>query len=172
MIGAFVINVDLGPLGLAFVNTPIACFVLVSNAPSTPPPFSFDAEGWFVGPSVIKATTADLPTQKEIFGPVLSVITYDDVDEALAVAAVRACGLPGWSRWQCVGGGECAVRRPDTRRLSVYSAVLRESALECPRYDAPPLSHLYVLLLGARDDDPHTPTPYSFSRFPSRAGAL
>lgn len=93
----FVINV-----GLAFVNTPLlpALFPYPTLSLNAPPVPHFDAEGWFVGPSVIKATTADLPTQKEIFGPVLSVITYDDVDEALAVAAVRACGLPGWTRWQ------------------------------------------------------------------------
>jgi len=57
--------------------------------------------GWFVQPTIFadvdnSATIA----REEIFGPVLSVIAYDDVDDAVAIANDSEFGLGGsvWSR--------------------------------------------------------------------------
>jgi aldehyde dehydrogenase (NAD+) len=57
--------------------------------------------GWFVQPTIFadvdnRATIA----REEIFGPVLSVIAYDDVDDAVAIANDSEFGLGGsvWSR--------------------------------------------------------------------------
>ena len=43
-------------------------------------------DGFFVGPTVIDKVTTDMDVyQQEIFGPVLSVVRVDDVDEAIAL---------------------------------------------------------------------------------------
>ena len=52
--------------------------------------------GWFVEPTIFSGVEADMRiAQEEIFGPVLAVITYDDEDEAIAVANNSSYGLNG-----------------------------------------------------------------------------
>ncbi|XJS09905.1 aldehyde dehydrogenase family protein [Aerococcaceae bacterium WGS1372] len=52
--------------------------------------------GYFVEPTVFIEVTNDMSiAQEEIFGPVLSVITYEDVDEAIMLANDSTYGLSG-----------------------------------------------------------------------------
>jgi acyl-CoA reductase-like NAD-dependent aldehyde dehydrogenase len=56
--------------------------------------------GWFVRPTVFSAVTPDMTiAQEEIFGPVLSIMGYDDEDDAVAIANSTMYGLSGgvWS---------------------------------------------------------------------------
>jgi aldehyde dehydrogenase (NAD+) len=52
--------------------------------------------GWFVEPTVFDGVQPDMRiAQEEIFGPVISVITYDDEDEAVRIANNSMYGLSG-----------------------------------------------------------------------------
>jgi aldehyde dehydrogenase (NAD+) len=52
--------------------------------------------GWFVEPTLFTAVEPDMRiAQEEIFGPVLSVITYEDEDQAIAIANNSSYGLSG-----------------------------------------------------------------------------
>ena len=51
-------------------------------------------KGWYVRPTVFTNVTNDMRiAREEIFGPVLCVITYDTVDEAVAIANDTPYGL-------------------------------------------------------------------------------
>jgi aminomuconate-semialdehyde/2-hydroxymuconate-6-semialdehyde dehydrogenase len=57
--------------------------------------------GWFVAPTVIEGLSNDAATnQQEIFGPVVSLIPFDDEAEALAIANGTGYGLAAslWTR--------------------------------------------------------------------------
>ncbi|GAC68064.1 aldehyde dehydrogenase [Gordonia soli] len=52
--------------------------------------------GFFVTPTIFTGVTNDMAiAREEIFGPVISVITYDTVDEAIAIANDSEYGLAG-----------------------------------------------------------------------------
>jgi acyl-CoA reductase-like NAD-dependent aldehyde dehydrogenase len=52
--------------------------------------------GWFVEPTLFTAVEPDMRiAQEEIFGPVLSVLTYQDEDQAIAIANNSSYGLSG-----------------------------------------------------------------------------
>lgn len=52
--------------------------------------------GYFVRPTIFTGVTSDMRiAQEEIFGPVLAIIPYDDVDEAVAIANDTVFGLGG-----------------------------------------------------------------------------
>ena len=52
------------------------------------------AEGWFIAPTVIEGLPSAAQTnQQEIFGPVVSLIPFEDEDEALAIANDSRYGL-------------------------------------------------------------------------------
>lgn len=52
------------------------------------------AEGWFIAPTVIEGLANDaLTNQQEIFGPVVSLIPFDDEAEAIAIANGTGYGL-------------------------------------------------------------------------------
>lgn len=58
-------------------------------------------EGYFVQPSVFSGVTNEMRiAREEIFGPVLSILPFDDVDEAIAIANDSEYGLGGavWSQ--------------------------------------------------------------------------
>jgi acyl-CoA reductase-like NAD-dependent aldehyde dehydrogenase len=58
-------------------------------------PPAFD-KGWFVQPTVFAGVDPDMRiAQEEIFGPVVSVLTYDNEDEAVAIANNSSFGLSG-----------------------------------------------------------------------------
>jgi len=57
-------------------------------------------KGYFIAPTVFADVTTDMTiAQEEIFGPVLSILSYDDEDEALRIANDSIYGLAGgvWS---------------------------------------------------------------------------
>ncbi len=59
------------------------------------------AKGHFVAPSIFEGVRPDMKiAREEIFGPVLSVLTFDTVDEAVAIANSTAYGLSAgvWTR--------------------------------------------------------------------------
>ena len=65
--------------------------IAVGGAAPTGPEF---AQGNFVLPTVVVDVTNDMRiAREEVFGPVLSVITYDTVDEAVAIANDTEYGL-------------------------------------------------------------------------------
>ncbi|MEO5559604.1 MAG: aldehyde dehydrogenase family protein, partial [Dokdonella sp.] len=52
------------------------------------------ADGWFVAPTVIEGLANDAVTnQQEIFGPVVSLIPFEDEEEAIALANATEYGL-------------------------------------------------------------------------------
>ena len=58
-------------------------------------PSGFD-KGWYVEPTVFADVKNSMRiAQEEIFGPVLSVIAYDDVDDAVSIANDSEYGLSG-----------------------------------------------------------------------------
>ncbi|HPU39024.1 MAG TPA: aldehyde dehydrogenase, partial [Microthrixaceae bacterium] len=55
-----------------------------------------DGDGWFVEPTLFVDVTNDMRiAQEEIFGPVVSVIAYSDVDDAVRIANDSDYGLSG-----------------------------------------------------------------------------
>ncbi len=58
-------------------------------------PAGFDT-GWFVEPTLFENVNNSMKiAQEEIFGPVISLLSYDDVDEAVAIANDSDYGLSG-----------------------------------------------------------------------------
>ena len=51
--------------------------------------------GWFVEPTIFVTDNDSVVAREEIFGPVLSIIEYDDVDHAVALANDSGYGLGG-----------------------------------------------------------------------------
>ena len=76
--------------------------------------------GFFVDPTVFADLTNDMTiAREEIFGPVLSVIAYEGVDDAVAIANDSPYGLSG-SVWSADGEAAAAVaRRMDTGTVTV-----------------------------------------------------
>jgi aldehyde dehydrogenase (NAD+) len=58
-------------------------------------PDGFD-KGWYVKPTVFVTDNNTRIAREEIFGPVLCVIPYDDVDEAVRIANDSDFGLAGY----------------------------------------------------------------------------
>ena len=55
-----------------------------------------ESKGYFIGPTVFTDVTNDMNiAQNEIFGPVLSIIPYDTVEEAIEIANDSVYGLSG-----------------------------------------------------------------------------
>jgi acyl-CoA reductase-like NAD-dependent aldehyde dehydrogenase len=85
--------------------------------------------GWFVQPTVF----ADVDNnhaiaQEEIFGPVLSVIPYADVEEAIALANASDYGLGG-SVWTTdPERGEAVARRVHTGTIGINAYVNEPTA--------------------------------------------
>jgi aldehyde dehydrogenase (NAD+) len=67
---------------------------LVAGGPGRPEGFN---RGYFVRPTVFADVTPDMAiAREEIFGPVLSILSYDTEDEAVALANDSAYGLAGY----------------------------------------------------------------------------
>jgi aldehyde dehydrogenase (NAD+) len=76
--------------------------------------------GWFVQPTIFAdVDNSSTIAQEEIFGPVLAVIPYDDVDDAVRIANDSDFGLGG-SVWTTdVDRGEAVARRIQTGTIGV-----------------------------------------------------
>ncbi|RME63815.1 MAG: aldehyde dehydrogenase family protein, partial [Alphaproteobacteria bacterium] len=71
--------------------------VLIAGGPGRPDGLN---RGYFVQPTVFGRVTPDMAiARQEIFGPVLSIMTYRDVEDAIAIANDSDYGLSGavWS---------------------------------------------------------------------------
>lgn len=69
--------------------------------------------GYYVKPTIFADVTPDMTlAQQEIFGPVLVMISYEDVDHAVEIANDSVYGLSGY-----VWGGDLAQERAVGRRL-------------------------------------------------------
>jgi aldehyde dehydrogenase (NAD+) len=56
----------------------------------------YTPKGWYIEPTLFDDVRPDMTiAQEEIFGPVLSVLTYDDVDDAVRIANDSDYGLAG-----------------------------------------------------------------------------
>ncbi len=68
--------------------------------------------GWFVQPTIFGNVTNDMTiAREEIFGPVLSILPYDDIDQAVAMANDTPYGLAAYI------AGPVEEARPVARRL-------------------------------------------------------
>jgi aldehyde dehydrogenase (NAD+) len=87
---------------------------IVAGGPETP-----RETGYYVSPTVFADVTPDMTiAQEEIFGPVVSILRYEDEDEALAIANGTVYGLAG-AVW---GEQEAAVafaRRMETGQVDI-----------------------------------------------------
>lgn len=69
-------------------------------------------KGWYVKPTVFVGTNDMVIAREEIFGPVLVVIPYDDIDDAVRIANDSQFGLGGY-----VSGEDAEAARGVARRL-------------------------------------------------------
>jgi acyl-CoA reductase-like NAD-dependent aldehyde dehydrogenase len=68
--------------------------------------------GWFIPPTVLDNVSNDMRVaREEIFGPVLAVIEYDDLDEAIAVANDSEYGLAAAIWCRDISKAHLAARR-------------------------------------------------------------
>jgi acyl-CoA reductase-like NAD-dependent aldehyde dehydrogenase len=76
--------------------------------------------GFFVEPTVFAGVRADMTiAREEIFGPVVSIIAYDEVDQAVALANDTDFGLSGTVFTSDVERGYAIARRIRTGNVSV-----------------------------------------------------
>ncbi|MBB5915548.1 aldehyde dehydrogenase (NAD+) [Nocardia transvalensis] len=72
------------------------------------------AKGYYVKPTVFANVTNDMTiAREEIFGPVLAILGYDDIDQAVAIANDTEYGLAG-----NVAGADAEQARAVARRIS------------------------------------------------------
>lgn len=77
-------------------------------------------QGFFVEPTVFAGVTSEMTiAREEIFGPVVSIIAYDDVDQAVALANDTDFGLSGTVFTSDVERGYATARRIRTGNVSV-----------------------------------------------------
>ncbi|MEG3143722.1 aldehyde dehydrogenase family protein [Sphingomonas sp. RT2P30] len=69
-------------------------------------------KGWFVKPTVFAGTNDMVIAREEIFGPVLVIIGYDDIDHAVEIANDTNFGLAGY-----VNGSDLDLCRAVARRM-------------------------------------------------------
>lgn len=69
-------------------------------------------KGWYIKPTVFVGTNDMVISREEIFGPVLVIIAYDDVDQAVEIANDSNFGLGGY-----VSGIDVATVQSVARRL-------------------------------------------------------
>ncbi|SHK37239.1 aldehyde dehydrogenase (NAD+) [Pseudonocardia thermophila] len=81
--------------------------------------------GYFVRPTVISGVTNDMQiAREEIFGPVITVTTYSDVDEAVAIANDTVYGLAGFVSSADLDKARAVARRLRTGMVHVNGAGL------------------------------------------------
>lgn len=71
--------------------------------------------GWFIEPTVLVDVTSDMRVaREEIFGPVLTILRYEDLDEAIALANDTSFGLGGVVFSADVDAARAVAERMDT----------------------------------------------------------
>lgn len=78
------------------------------------------SQGFYARPTVFSGVTADMRiAQEEIFGPVLSIMAYDDVDEAVAMANDTVYGLGGHVQSRDLEQARAVARRIRTGQVHI-----------------------------------------------------
>ena len=96
---------------------------LVAGGPGRPDGLD---HGWFVRPTVFSGVRNDMRiAREEIFGPVLSILPYDSVDEAVAIANDTPYGLSGY-----VQGGTVEAAAEVAARLRTGQVHLNGAAAD------------------------------------------
>lgn len=91
-------------------------------------PDGFD-KGFYVKPTVFTGVTPDMTiAQEEIFGPVLSILTYTDEDDAVAIANGTIYGLSGAVQSGDVERAKGVARRLRTGQVDVNGAPFNTAA--------------------------------------------
>jgi len=91
-------------------------------------PDGFD-KGFYVKPTVFTGVTPDMTiAQEEIFGPVLSILTYTDEDDAVAIANGTVYGLSGGVQSSDVERAKGVARRLRTGQVDVNGAPFNAAA--------------------------------------------
>ncbi len=91
-------------------------------------PEGFD-KGFYVQPTVFTDVTPDMTiAQEEIFGPVLSIITYTDDDDAVRIANGTVYGLSGGVQSADVERAKSVARRMRTGQVDINGAGFNPAA--------------------------------------------
>ncbi|MBA3605463.1 MAG: aldehyde dehydrogenase family protein [Acidimicrobiia bacterium] len=128
-------GVHLGPLASAAQRERVQGYIdkgveegatVVAGGPGAPEGLD---TGFFVRPTVFSAVRPDMTiAQEEIFGPVLSIIPYEDEDEAVEIANGVVYGLAG-GVWSADGDRALAVaRRLRTGQVEVNGGAFNPNA--------------------------------------------
>jgi aldehyde dehydrogenase (NAD+) len=92
------------------------------------PPDGLDS-GYFVRPTVFSAVSNDMTiAQEEIFGPVLSIIPFDDEDDAVRIANDSAYGLAGGVWSGDVERAKAVARRIRTGQIEINGGMFNTNA--------------------------------------------
>jgi acyl-CoA reductase-like NAD-dependent aldehyde dehydrogenase len=86
-------------------------------------------KGYYVKPTVFTGVTPDMTiAQEEIFGPVLSVLAYDDEDDAVRIANDTIYGLAGAVQSGDVGRATAIARRLRTGQVDINAGAFNQQA--------------------------------------------
>jgi aldehyde dehydrogenase (NAD+) len=81
------------------------------------------AHGWFVRPTIFTGVRNDMRiAREEIFGPVLSVIAYDEEEEAIAIANDTSYGLQAYVMSADAAHARAVAARLESGRVAVNGA--------------------------------------------------
>ena len=99
---------------------------LVTGGPERPEGFE---EGYYVRPTVFSEVSNDMTiAQEEIFGPVLSIIAYEDEDQAARIANDSVYGLSGGVWAADAERAQAFARRIRTGQIEVNGGAFNPSA--------------------------------------------
>jgi aldehyde dehydrogenase (NAD+) len=99
---------------------------LVTGGPERPEGFE---DGYYVSPTVFSEVSNDMTiAQEEIFGPVLSIIAYEDEDEAARIANDSVYGLSGGVWSADAERAQAFARRIRTGQIEVNGGAFNPSA--------------------------------------------
>ena len=91
-------------------------------------PEGFD-KGYYVQPTVFTGVTPEMTiAQEEIFGPVLSIIAYDDDDDAVRIANGTVFGLAGAVQSADVERAKAVARRMRTGQVDINGGAFNTEA--------------------------------------------
>jgi aldehyde dehydrogenase (NAD+) len=109
----------------------------VVGGPSAPVPAGLPADGSWVPPTVFADVTPDMRVaREEIFGPVLTILKYDTVDEAIALANDTSFGLGGIVFGGDVEAATAVATRMDTGSVGVNFFASNHNAPFGGRHDS------------------------------------
>ncbi|MFB7918895.1 aldehyde dehydrogenase family protein [Streptomyces sp. NPDC056061] len=94
-------------------------------------------QGWFIEPTVFADVTPDMRVaREEIFGPVVSILRYDDLDEAVALANNTSFGLGGVVFSADPVAAQAVAERMDTGSVGVNFFASNHNAPFGGRHDS------------------------------------